>query len=96
MISWFVSTRTSPVSASTTRPPVRRPTSDSARTGILVMPASTSFSMIFGFSVLPAWTIGSLARGAFTSSPTLAPLWTSGESFTQAIRSSKESTSSAS
>ena len=63
MISWFVSTRTSPVSASTTRPPVRRPTSDSARTGILVMPASTSFSMIFGFSVLPAWTIGFLGAG---------------------------------
>ena len=63
VISWLVSTSTSPVSESTTRPPVRRPTSDSALTGILVTPASTSFSIIFGLSVLPAWTSASLPRG---------------------------------
>ena len=58
--SALASISTSPVSESTTRLPERRPTSDSARTGIFSTPASTSFSISFGFSVLPDWTRASL------------------------------------
>ena len=92
--SALASTSTSPVSASTTRLAVRRPTRDSARTGILSTPASLSFSMSLALSVLPPWTRGSLWRGGLTSSATLMPACASGVSFTHAMRSSKESTSS--
>ncbi len=89
VISWFASISTSPVSESITLPPVRRPTSASALTAIRVTPDSTSFSIDFGLSALPAWTSTSLPFGALTSSAGRAPLWTSGLSLTQASRSSK-------
>jgi hypothetical protein len=75
---------------------VRRPTSASARTGIFSTLASTSFSTSLALSTLPAVTIASRWRGALTSSATLAPTDASGCSFSQALPSSKLSTSSVS
>ena len=94
VISVFVWTSTSPLSASTMRAAVRRPTRDSARTAIFSTFASTSFSSSFAVSVLPAVTRGSRWRGGFTSSATRAPTCASGWSFTQALPSSNPRTSS--
>ena len=96
VISALVATSTSPLSVSTMRVAVRRPTSASARTGIFSTLASTSFSTSLALSTLPAVTIGSRWRGGLTSSATLAPTDASGCSFTQALPSSKPSTSSVS
>ena len=94
--SVLVPTMTSPLSVSTMRVAVRRPTSASARTGIFSTPASTSFSTSLALSTLPAVTMASRCRGGLTSSATLAPTDASGCTFTQAVPSSKLSTSSAS
>ena len=94
VISVFVSASTSPLSVSTMRPPVRRPTSDSAGRGIFSTPASTSLSTSLAVSGLPAWARGSRCRGGRTSSASRAPTWASRCRVTHTVPSSKESTSS--
>ncbi len=71
--STLVSTSTSPLSVSTMREAVRRPTSASARSAIFSTPASAIFSARRALMTLPAATMGSRWRGGFTSSATLAP-----------------------
>jgi len=96
VISALVCTRTSPLSVSTMREAVRRPTSNSARTGIFSTFASSSFSSTFAVSGFPAGASGSLWRGALRSSAGRAPTWASALSFTQALPSSNDNTSSVS